>query len=159
MVSARDRKEFVTTKVVQDFLAQKTLAVAGVSRQGRKFGNVAYRELRARGYRLFPIHPVAAAVEGDRCYPNLAALPEVVGGVLIVLPPKQTEAVVREAAAAGIRRVWMQQGAASAAAIRLCTEHGMQVVHGQCILMFAEPVRSYHRVHRWIWRILGKLPG
>lgn len=143
---------------IEDFLAQRTLAVVGVSRQGRKFGNVAYRELRAKGYRLLPVHPVAGQVEGDRCYPSLEALREPVGGVLIVLPPLQTEQVVREAARAGIRRVWMQQGAESAAAIQFCAENGLQEVHGQCVLMFAEPLRFYHRPHRWIWRLLGKLP-
>jgi len=74
------------------------------------------------------------------------------------VPPAETEQVVQEAAAAGIRRVWMQQGAESEAAIRFCEEHGMSVVHGECILMFAQPVDSVHRLHRWIWRLLGKLP-
>ena len=154
-----ERIENVTSAAaIEEFLAQKSLAVAGVSRQGKKFGNIAYRALRARGYRLFPVHPTAQEIEGDRCFASLAALPEGVGGVLVVLPPAQTEAVVRDAARAGIRRVWMQQGAASPAAIRACEENGMQVVHGHCILMFASPVRSYHQVHRWIWRLLGKLP-
>lgn len=147
-----------SAKAIEEFLAQKTLAVAGVSRRGKKFGNVAYRELRARGYRLFPVHPEAQEIEGDRCFPSLGALPEAVGGVLVVLPPAQTETVVHDAARAGIRRVWMQQGAASLEALRVCKENGMQVIHGHCILMFASPVRSIHRLHRWIWRLLGKLP-
>jgi hypothetical protein len=149
----------MTTKAtVDDFLAQQTLAVVGVSRGGKKFGNLAYRDLKTNGYRLFPIHPHAEVIEGDRCYPNLSALPEPVGGVLIVVPPAETEQVVREAAKAGIRRVWMQQGAESEAAIRFCEENGMSVVHGECVLMFAQPVVSVHRFHRWIWGLLGKLP-
>jgi hypothetical protein len=149
----------MTTKVVvEDFIAQRTLAVVGVSRAGKKFGNMAYKDLKAKGYRLFPINPNAEVIEGDRCYPNLKSLPEPVGGVLIVVPPPETERVVREAAAAGIRRVWMQQGAESEAAIRFCQEHGLSVVHGECILMFAQPVVSYHRFHQWVWKLLGKLP-
>lgn len=101
----------MTTKpVVDDFIAQKKLAVVGVSRDQKKFGNLAYRELKAKGYRVFPINRNVDSVEGDRCYANLSALPEKVEGVLIVVPPKETEQVVREAAAAGIKRVWMQQG-------------------------------------------------
>jgi predicted CoA-binding protein len=65
---------------------------------------------------------------------------------------------VRDAAAAGIRRVWMQQGAESEAAIRFCAENGISAVHGECILMFAEPAAFYHRMHRWVWGLLGKLP-
>jgi predicted CoA-binding protein len=148
----------MTTKAtVNNFLAQQTLAVVGVSRGGQKFGNTALKELKAKGYRLFPIHPEAESIQGERCYPSLGALPEAVGGVLIVVPPAETEKVVRDAAQADIRRVWMQQGAESQAAIRFCEENGISVVHGECILMFAQP-SSFHRLHRWVWGLLGKLP-
>jgi predicted CoA-binding protein len=150
--------QMTTKAAVNDFLAQRSLAVVGVSRGGKKFGNTAYKELKAKGYRSFPIHPNAERIEGDRCYPSLGALPEPVGGVLVVVPPAQTEQVVRDAAAAGIRRVWMQQGAESEAAIRFCAENGISAVHGECILMFAEPAAFYHRMHRWVWGLLGKLP-
>jgi predicted CoA-binding protein len=148
----------MTTKAaVEDFLAQQTLAVVGVSREGKKFGNTAYKELKAKGYQVFPVHPHVDAIDGARCYPGLSALPEPVGGVLIVVPPHETEKVVRDAAAAGIRRVWMQQGAGSQAAIQFCEEQGISAIHGECILMFADPA-SFHRLHRWIWGLLGKLP-
>jgi predicted CoA-binding protein len=144
--------------IVADFVSQRNLAVVGVSRQGKKFGNMAFRELKAKGYKLLPVHPQAEAIEGERCYPSLTALPEPVGGVLVVVPPAETEKVVREAAAAGITRIWMQQGAESAEAIKFCQENGLNAVHGECILMFAEPAAWFHRAHRWIWRLLGKLP-
>jgi predicted CoA-binding protein len=144
--------------LVTDFVSQRKLAVVGVSRQGKKFGNAAFRELKAKGYKLLPVHPQAETIEGERCYPSLAALPEPVEGVLIVLPPAETEKVVREAAQAGIKRVWMQQGAESPAAIKFCQENGLSAVHGECILMFAEPAAWFHRAHRWVWKLLGKLP-
>ncbi len=147
-----------TRSTIDDFLAQKTLAVVGVSRSGQKFGNTAYKELKAKGYRLFPVHPQAESIEGDKCYPSLGALPEQAGGVLIVVPPAQTEQVVREAAAANIKRVWMQQGAESEAALRFCQENGISAVSGECILMFAEPTALGHRLHRWVWGLMGKLP-
>jgi len=143
---------------VREFLEQPTLAVVGVSRAGNKFGNTAYRELKSKGYRVYPVHPEAEAIDGDRCYPSLNALPEPADGVLIVVPPQQTEKVVRDAAEAGIRRVWMQQGAESLAAIRFCEEQGIDVVHNECVLMFAEPTAFPHRLHRCVWRLLGKLP-
>ncbi len=143
---------------VTDFVGLRKLAVVGVSRQGKKFGNFAFRELRAKGYELFPVHPQAETIEGERCYASLGALPGPVDGLLIVVPPAQTEQVVRDAAAAGIRRVWMQQGAASPAAIKFCQENGISEVHGECILMFTEPAAWWHRAHRWVWKLLGKLP-
>ena len=144
--------------VVQDFLAQKTLAVVGVSRRGNKFGNMAYRELKAKGYRVYPVHPSAETVEGDKAYPNLSALPEKPGGVLVIVPPTQAEKVVQDAAQAGIQRVWLQQGAESPAAIQFCKDKDIRVVHNECIMMFAEPVGFGHKAHRWVWGLLGKLP-
>jgi len=143
---------------VADFVSQRKLAVVGVSRKKMKFGNLAFRELKRKGYKLFPVHPHAEQLEGERCYASLAALPEPVDGVLVIVPPAQAEQVVREAAAARIRRVWLQQGAGSPAAIRFCEDNGISVVHGECILMFAEPAAWYHRAHRWVWGLLGKLP-
>ena len=147
-----------TKAAVNDFLAQRSLAVVGVSRGGKKFGNTAYRALKGKGYQLFPVHPEAEVLEGDKCYPSLSSLPEPVGGVLVVVPPAQTEQVVRDATAANIPRVWLQQGAGSDAAVRICEEHDISVVAGECILMFAEPLKFGHKAHRWVWRLLGKLP-
>jgi hypothetical protein len=145
-------------QTVQHFMAQRNLAIVGVSTTGRKFGNVAYRELKAKGYHLLPVHPTAESVEGARCYRSLGDLPEPVGGLVVVVPPEQTERVVQAAAGAGIKRVWMQPGAESEAAIRYCEQNGITVVQGECILMFAEPAGFGHRAHRWVWKMLGKLP-
>jgi len=143
---------------VDQFLTQKTLAVVGVSRSGKKFGNAVAKELKTKGYTIFPINAQAENIDGERCYPSVKELPESVGGVVITVPPAETEKVVRDVAEAGITQVWMQQGSESKAAIQFCEEHGISVVHGECLLMFAEPVAWFHRIHRGIWRLLGKLP-
>jgi predicted CoA-binding protein len=144
---------------VHEFLSQRTLALAGASRSGKKFGNEILKALKRNGYRIYPIHPSAETVEGERCYSAIQALPEKVSGLVICLPPVQTEIVVRQAHAAGITRVWLQQGAESYAALRFCQQHGINAVHGQCIMMFAEPVESIHKFHRWVWRLIGKYPS
>jgi predicted CoA-binding protein len=143
--------------VVTDFINQKTLAVVGVSRKGNKFGNMVYKELKVKGYQVFAIHPEAEILEGDPVYRDFASLPVEVGGVVIVVQPAQTEMVVREAAAAGIKRVWMQQGSESPAAIQFCQENGMTEVHGDCIMMYAVNT-GVHKFHGWVWRVLGLVP-
>jgi predicted CoA-binding protein len=143
---------------IQDFLAQKTLAIAGFSRDEKSFSANAAKELRAKGYRLLPVNPNAKSIGGETCYPNLASLPEKVGGVVVFTKPDQSESVVRDALAAGITRVWLQQGAQSNAAIALAKEKGMQVVAGKCIMMFVEPVTSIHSMHRWFAKVFGQLP-
>ena len=143
---------------IQQFVSEKKIAVVGASATGKGFGAFAYAELKKRGYRVMAVHPTASAVQGDLCWPNFASLPEPVERALVVVRPEATEGVLRDAAAAGVRRIWVQQGAESAAALRAAEELGLDVVHGQCILMFAEPVGSFHGVHRWIWKLIGKIP-
>ena len=145
-------------QLISDFLAQRKLALIGVSRSGRRFGNAVWQELRAKDYQVFPVHPQASAINGRTCWPSVMELPEPVGGAVLVVPPSVTEEVVREIAQTGISRVWMQQGSESAAAIAYCNENGIRVVHGQCILMFLEPAAFFHRAHRWVWEVFGKLP-
>ena len=144
---------------IDDFLAQKSLALVGVSRGGKKFGNAILKDLTLHGYRVFPIHPDARELDGVPAYPSFEALPEPVGGVIVVVPPARAEGVVRDAAAHGIKRVWFQQGASSANAIKYCQDRGMSVVHGQCVLMFPKPATSWiHSAHRWVWELIGRAP-
>ncbi|MFO1078163.1 MAG: CoA-binding protein [Planctomycetota bacterium] len=149
----------ISRRAVDEFLAQKTLALAGASRRGRKFGNAVLKELTKQGYEVLVVHPEAAEIDGAPCYRSLAALPKPVGGLVAVVPPSATAQLVAEAAEAGIPRIWMQQGAESPDAIRSCAEHGIDAVHGECILMFAEPAGFVHRAHRWIRKVCGKLPA
>ena len=147
-----------TQQAVSDFLSQREIALVGISRGGKKFGNAVFKELKTKGYQVYPVHPQATEIGGQPCWPSVLKLPVKVGGAVVVVPPSETEKVIRDIVKAGIPRIWMQQGSESAAAIQLCRENGISEVHGECILMFAEPAVFFHRAHRWIWRILGKLP-
>jgi uncharacterized protein len=147
-----------TMEAIRDFLAQKKIAVVGVSRNGNKFGNVAYRDLKAKGYQVFAVNPRLSQAEGDACWPDLMQIPEKPDAVVIVVPPPETEKVVRDAYQAGIKRVWMQQGAESIEAQEFCKEHEMSVIAGLCVMMFAEPVGTVHRVHRFFKSVFGTMP-
>ena len=143
---------------IDDFVSQRTFAIVGVSRSGKKFGNNTFRELTSHGYKLYPIHPEAETLEGVPAYKDFASLPEKVNGVIVIVPPAQTEKVVQDAAAAGIKRIWMQQGAQSDSAIRFCRENGITEIHGECINMFAHDTASFHKFHRGLLKIFGRLP-
>jgi len=144
--------------LIEAFLAEPAMAVVGVSRSGKGFGNAAARELRRKGYRVHPINPTADLIDGQRCYRSLAELPEPVRALLVVVPPAQALTIVREAAQAGITRVWLQQGAESPIVTLACNELGLDVIAGECILMFAKPT-SYHKVHRWLRAVTRGLPA
>src|SRR5262249_23682814 len=104
-----------TSEKIADFLAQTSIAVVGVSRGKGHFGNAACRTLRDKGYRIHPVHREAAEIDGMQRYRTVADVPGPVGGVLIVVPPSEAIEVIHDAAAAGITRVWRQQGAESPA--------------------------------------------
>jgi predicted CoA-binding protein len=145
-------------KMVDEFLDQKKIAIVGVSRKRSKFGNIIYRELKKKGFQVFPINPNANIVEDSICYPDLNSLPEKIDAVIINVPSIQTEKVVREVKEAGIKKVWLQQGSQSDEAEKFCEENGIECISNECILMFAEPAGIIHRAHRWVWGVLGKLP-
>jgi len=114
--------------------------------------------LRQKGYRVLLVHRSGATIDGARSCERVSALPEPVKSVLIVVPPSQVMDVVRDAAAAGVKHVWLQQGAESAEAVALCGDLGLDVVSGECILMFAKPT-GVHKLHQWVNRVTRRLPA
>ena len=64
-----------SAKSIDAFLDNPSIAVVGVSRSGRGFGNAACRSLRAQGYRVYPVNWSAPTIDGMRCYSRLSELP------------------------------------------------------------------------------------
>ncbi len=146
-------------RAVEAFLKERTLAVVGVSRTATEFSHVVYRTLKERGYTVYPVNPFAQKIDGDPCAPDIRSVPGRVGGAVVFVRPEKTEGVVRELVAAGIRQIWIQQGAETPAAVEYCREEGANVVAGQCLLMFLEPVGFPHRLHRWIKTVTRTIPA
>ena len=148
---------------VADFLGQKRIAVAGVSRKAVGHGgNVVYQRLRSRGYEVFAVNPNADTVEGDKCYHDLASIPGGVDGVVIATNPAATGDVVAECQKLGIKRVWMHRsfGAGSVApeAVTAGRKAGMTVIAGGCPLMFGPTSDPGHKCMRWVMNLTGGRP-
>jgi predicted CoA-binding protein len=148
---------------VDDFLARKRIAVAGVSRREKgSAANTIYEKLKSAGYEVFPINPNAETVEGNRCYPDLKSIPGGVDGVVIVTRPETAEEIVRECKELGILRVWMHRsfgaGSVSDTAAAYCEENNITVIAGACPMMYCRPVDFGHKCIRWILGVSGKLP-
>jgi len=120
---------------INELLSQETWAVIGVSNNKAKYGYKVFNRLREKGYSVFPINPGLESIDGDTCYPSLASLPKKPDAVSIVVPPKITEQIVKECNDLGIKRVWMQPGSESNNAIQDGKEHGITVIHNQCVLI------------------------
>lgn len=147
---------------VDDFLAQKRIAVAGFSRDHNQPANAIYRKLRDTGHEVFATNPKTQKADGEPCYPDLASIPGGVDAVMISTPPAAGEEIVRQCAELGISRVWMHRsfgaGSVSQAAVDYCREHGISVIPGGCPMMFCQPVDIAHKCMRWFLGVTGKLP-
>ena len=151
---------------VDDFLTQRRIAVAGVSRNNshHPVGNLIYRRLKTSGHEVFPVNPHMRTFEGDPCYPDLRSIAGGVDGVVIVTRPETTERIVRDCGDVGVRRVWMHQSlgrnasSVSPAAVEYCREHDISLIAGACPMMFGDGVDLGHACMRWILRVTGGLP-
>src|SRR5689334_18194249 len=91
------------------FLAGKRIAVAGVSRSPNQPANAVFRRLRKSGFEVFPVNPNATEVEGQACFPNLAAIPGQLDGVFAATPPRAALQVVEQCAECGIKQLWFHR--------------------------------------------------
>jgi predicted CoA-binding protein len=123
-------------RLISDFVNRRVWAVVGASTDRSKFGNKVFRSLLNSGYTVYPVNPKGGKLEGATVYPSLADLPQTPEVIDLVVPPTVTEQVVQEAHQLGLARIWMQPGAESEAAIAFCQDHGIQVVHGACAMVW-----------------------
>jgi uncharacterized protein len=122
--------------LIADFLAAGPYAVAGASNDRSKYGNKVLRAYRDRGLKAYAVNPREKDVEGEPAWPDVASLPEKVRVLSVITQPAVTEQLVEEASKAGIRRIWMQPGAESPAAVRRAQELGIAVISGgPCVLV------------------------
>lgn len=139
------------------FLANKRIAVTGVSRTAQDHGaNTVFKRLRDRGYEVFAINPKADEVEGARCYHDLKGIPGGVDAVVIGTRPETADDTMHECAELGIKHVWMHRGpgkgSVSATAAAYGREHGITVIDGGCPLMFDPTADFGHKVMRVVLR-------
>ena len=121
---------------IDDFLAQGPWAVVGASTNRDKYGNKVLRCYQQHGREVYAVNPRETEIEGARCFASVSALPADVRALSIITPPPVTEKIVREAAARGIVKLWMQPGAESAKAIELAGELELSLIAGgPCLLV------------------------
>jgi len=147
---------------VAEFLSGRRFVVAGVSRAGDVPANAIFRKLRASGFEVVPVNPHADELEGVPCYPDLAAVPGEIDGLVIATPPAAALDLVRQAGARGVRRVWFHrsfgEGSVAEEAVRECAGRGIEPIVGGCPLMYCDPVDFGHRCMRWWLNRKGTLP-
>ncbi len=122
----------------------------------KPFPKLSYRELKKQGRKVFAVDPSAQQIEGEKAYPDLASLPERVDAVVLETPADETADWVRQAADAGIQNLWIHMNRDTPEALELARERKINVLTGTCAVMYVTPGPSYHSIHKWINRALGK---
>lgn len=152
--------------LVQNFLAQKKIAVVGVSDKRETGCNLAYTKFKENGYQVFAVNPRISTFNGDACYPDLKSLPEKPDAVFLLTNPKVTEQVIQQCVDLGIKHVWMHcmmgtkpglaagMTSVSQSAVEVCEANGIEVIPGSCPNQFIKPDIG-HSMMRGLWSLLG----
>ena len=154
--------------LVQVFLAQKTIAVVGVSDQRETGCNANYKKFKENGYQVYAVNPRLSTFDGGPCYPDLKSIPEKPAAVFMLTSPKVTEEIVRQCVDLGIKHVWMHclmgtkpglsasTTSVSSSAVEMCRANGIAVIPGSCPAQFLKPDFS-HDLMRRLWKACGFL--
>lgn len=151
-------KQKVGLDAIKAFMGQKHIAVVGVSAKSTKFGNSIFKELKSKNYQLYPVHPTLGQFEGVSCYQTIAALPDEVTALIICTKPENAITLVKAAVEKNIRHLWLQQGAQTDEAVQYAHDHNLNLIHRECVLMFAEPAAFIHKFHRSVNKLFGLYP-
>ena len=113
----------------------RTIAVCGCSADPQKDSHRVAAYLQRAGYRVIPVNPGLEEVLGERCYSDLASIPEdvAVDIVDVFRRPEHVPPVAEQAIARGARALWLQLGITHPEAERRAAEAGLQVVADRCL--------------------------
>ena len=146
-----------TLKQIEEFFGSEPIAMAGVSRNPKKFGFAAFKELKEKGLNVIPVNPNAEEIHGAKVYHDIKSLPDNVRGLIVMTGKDQTAGVIREAKEKGIKQIWVQQSAESKDAMKELEGSGVNYVTKECILMHYKP-HSIHKFHAAIRKFFRSFP-
>ena len=112
-----------------------TIAVVGATDNRSKYGSIIYRDLKAKGFAVYPVNTRRSNVDGDPAYPTLGDLPQPPTIVNIVVPPDETLGVLEQAYDLGYVNVWIQPGAENGAVYDYLATHDFNALVGACIMI------------------------
>jgi len=152
--------------MVQDFLAQKKIAVVGVSDKRETGCNMAYNKFKESGYQVYAVNPRISTFNGAPCYPDLKSIPDKPDAVFILASPKVTDQIVQQCVDLGVKHIWMHcmmgtkpglaasMTSVSQEAVEVCKANGIVVIPGACPNQFLKPDFG-HAMMRGMWRLFG----
>jgi hypothetical protein len=113
----------------------RTVAVIGCSADPQRDSHRVAAYLQRAGYRVIPVNPGLDELLGERCYSDLASIPEEIGIDIVDVfrRPEHVPPVAEQAIARGARALWLQLGITHPDAERRASEAGLQVIANRCL--------------------------
>ena len=146
-----------TLRQINEFIDSQPIAMVGVSRNPRKFGHTAFKELKEKGMNIIPVNPEADEIMGEKAYSNIKVLPSDVQGIIIITKKDKTATIIREAKEKGIKQIWIQQMSDTEEALNELKGTDINFITKECILMHYKP-HSIHKFHRGLKKFFGRFP-
>lgn len=111
----------------------RTIAVVGLSADWFRPSNFAAKYMQEHGYRVIPVNPRYTEILGEKCYPDLASIPDKVDMVDVFRKPEDCPAIAQVAVAMGAKTLWLQIGVISPDAKQIAEAAGLTVVMDRCV--------------------------
>lgn len=121
----------------------KTVAIIGASSNRSKFGNKALRAFEHRGYRVIPVNPNEAEVEGHRTFKSVLDVPDDIDMATVYVPSAAGVAVMDDLASKGVPEVWLNPGADDRAVVERARALGLNVIQACSIIGIGESPARY----------------
>lgn len=114
-----------------------TVAVIGCSDNPARDSLKIAKLLKSHGFKVIPVNPqldrnALRTALGEKCYPDLASIPEPVEIVDVFRRSEFVPQIVEEAIAKGARILWCQLGVIHLEASRRAQQAGMTVIVDRC---------------------------
>src|ERR1700750_575892 len=88
----------------------RAIAVVGLSADWFRPSFFAAKYMQEHGYTVIPVNPRYPEILGERCYPNLSAIPGKVDVVDVFRKTEDVPPIADEAIASGAKVLWQQLG-------------------------------------------------
>jgi len=111
----------------------RVIAVVGLSGNWYRPSYFAAKYMQEHGYRIIPVNPNYPEVLGEKCYPDVASIPERIDVVDCFRKPDEMPPLAREAVAKGAKVLWMQLGIHNDEAAGIANAAGLDVVQNRCV--------------------------
>ena len=115
-----------------------------------------YDAFLAKGHKTSPMNPKLAEIKGAICYPSISELPDDNDALIIILKGDKASDVLKEGINKGIRNIWLHQGCTLNNVESFKIDMGINLIIGECALMWLEPVEGFHKFHRFLKYLFSK---